>query len=204
MEPLFFNSVSIEIPRENIYKRLGYQKGITQLSGLRQHETEEGILEAAAFVELKACAVITPIDKREGKTIFIGKINFSSGLVSSLLKDSREILFCAVTAGRKIIEEIKKRQKTNLTQAVIFDAVASEMADSGFDWIASYFNQELRRKNQCLTPKRISCGYADFAIENQKKIYDLLKLNKIGVTISSSFMLIPEKSATAVLGVVDI
>jgi len=66
----------------------------------------------------------------------------------------------------------------------------------------NYYNRQLARENKRLTEKRISCGYADFAIENQKKIYFLLKLDKIGINITEKFMLIPEKSATAALGIV--
>ena len=50
-------------------------------------------------------------------------------------------------------------------------------------------------------PRRFSAGYADFKLENQKMIYEKLQMDKIGVTINSGFILLPEKSVTAISGI---
>jgi cobalamin-dependent methionine synthase I len=50
-------------------------------------------------------------------------------------------------------------------------------------------------------PRRFSAGYADFNLENQKAIYDMLQMGKIGVTITPNFILLPEKSVTAISGI---
>jgi hypothetical protein len=202
-KPLIFNSITIPIPKERIYKRLGYSSGMTRLSGQKQKETEKYISDALLFIELKTAAQIFPVDRKKDNLI-IGRKVFKSKLLASLLKNSSKVLLCAVTAGNKIMDEIKNCEQIDLTRAVIFDAVASEMADSAFEWLADYFNRDLLKKRECLTKKRISSGYHDFKIEHQKIIYDLLRLKKIGVSIKKSYMLLPEKSATAVLGVVSI
>jgi cobalamin-dependent methionine synthase I len=101
------------------------------------------------------------------------------------------------------MEEISlATQGKNLTRAVILDAVASEMTDSGLDWIMDYMNQELMRKARRLTKARFSAGYGDFSLENQKAIHTLLRLDKIGVFITDRCILMPEKSVTAVAGIV--
>ncbi|MFA5007948.1 MAG: hypothetical protein WC546_01885 [Candidatus Omnitrophota bacterium] len=200
-EPIFFNQINIEPPLESIYKRLGYRNGATILPEAQRRQTEKIINEALPFIELKGCAAIEQIRKKK-EVVLMGEISMASTLLSSLLKESDEIFLCAATAGEKIINEIKECGKSDLTRAVIFDAVASEMTDGCFGWIINYYNRQLQRAGKCLTDKRISCGYADFSIENQKKIYDLLKLKQIGIDITQQFVLIPEKSATAVLGII--
>ena len=202
-EPTIFNQINVDLPLSNIYKRLGYRNGITAFPKERQKETERIINDTLPLIALKGCALIEAVNKK-GEAIHIGSFSIASKLLSSLLRDSNEIFLCAATAGEKIMKEIKGCSKSNLTRAVILDAVASEMTDAGFEWLINYYNRQLLRTGRRLTDKRISCGYADFAIENQKKIYDLLKLNKIGIDITQQFMLVPEKSATAVLGVIDI
>ncbi|MCK9614911.1 MAG: hypothetical protein M0R48_05325 [Candidatus Omnitrophica bacterium] len=202
-EPIFFNQINVDLPLENIYKRLGYRSGATILSKPQKKETEKIINDALPFIELRGGAVIEPVQKKN-EIISIGGISIASRLLCSLLKESDEVLLCAATAGEKIIKEIKECGKSDLTRAVIFDAAASEIVDACFEWIINYYNRQLQRIDKRLTDKRISCGFADFAIENQKKIYDLLKLKKIGINITQQFMLIPEKSATAVLGVINI
>ncbi len=200
-KPVIFNQINVSPPLEEIYKRLGFRRGMTKISQERRRETEKIINDALAFIELKGCAGIFKIKKGDG-TVSIGKVLIKSRLLYSLLLESGEIFLCAATAGERIMKEIKKRDKNDLTRAVILDAVASEMTDACFNWMMNYYNRQLAREGKRLTKKRISCGYADFAIDNQKKIYCLLKLDKIGINITEQFMLIPEKSATAALGVV--
>jgi hypothetical protein len=202
-KPLFFNSITVSLPKERIYKRLGYRSGTTKLSKVKQKEIEKYIRDALSFIELKAAVLITKADMSL-RGVKIAGIIFRSNLLFSLLKNSDEVLLCAVTAGNRIMDEIKNCEQVDLTRAVIFDAVASEMADSVFDWIVDYFNRDLLKIRKCLTKKRISCGYHDFSIEYQKKIYDLLNLKKMGIKITKSYMLLPEKSATAVLGIISV
>jgi hypothetical protein len=200
-EPVIFNQINVSPPLEDIYKRLGFRNGTTKISQERRKETEKIISDALAFIELKGCAGIFAV-KKDADAVSVGNFLIKSRLLYSLLGESDEIFLCAATAGERIMEEIKRCSKNDLTRAVILDAVASEMTDACFDWMMNYYNRQLARENKRLTEKRISCGYADFAIENQKKIYSLLKLDKIGINITEQFMLIPEKSATAALGII--
>lgn len=201
--PTFFNQIKIDLPLKNIYKRLGYRKGITLLPEIKRKEIERIINDALELLALRGCALIETV-KKNAQTIYNENFSITSGILSSLLKESEEILFCAATSGEGIIKEMKNCSKNDLTRAVILDAVASEMTDSCFDWIINYYNRQLSREGKRLTNKRISCGYADFAIENQKKIYDLLDLGKLHIKITPQFMLVPEKSATAVLGIIKL
>ena len=200
---MFFNSIEIPLPKERIYKRLGYRSRTTKVTEKKQREIDRYICDALDFIELKGAAIIAKINKNTKGINISGKV-FTSKLLSSLLKNSNAVLICAATAGNKIMKEIKNCEQLDLTRAVIFDAVASEMADSVFDWITDYFNRDLLKTRKCLTRKRISCGYHDFSIKYQKKIYDLLNLKKMGIKITKSYMLLPEKSATAVLGIIDL
>jgi len=64
-----------------------------------------------------------------------------------------------------------------------------------------YFNRTLLRENRQLLKKRYSAGYGDLLLETQKTIHRLLQLDRIGIRITDSCMLIPEKSVTAVTGI---
>ncbi len=108
----------------------------------------------------------------------------------------------AATAGPEIVKAISENSTgKDVTAAVVFDAVASEMADSALGWVMNYFNRELARENKQLTLRRFSAGYGDFLLENQKIIYDVLDLGRLGISLSDGYMLIPEKTVTAVAGI---
>ncbi|MFH1318799.1 MAG: hypothetical protein ABIH71_07260, partial [Candidatus Omnitrophota bacterium] len=70
-------------------------------------------------------------------------------------------------------------------------------------WIMNYMNQQLCRENKTITRRRFSPGYSDFILENQRVLYSALKLDKLGVTITSDCILVPEKSVIAVAGILE-
>jgi hypothetical protein len=106
------------------------------------------------------------------------------------------------TAGREIMNAIEEDATgANVTRGIVLDAAASEIVDDALDWIVDYFNQSLRRENRRLLGKRYSAGYGDLFLETQKVIYGLLQLDRIGIEITKSCMLIPEKSVTAITGI---
>jgi hypothetical protein len=199
----FFEKIVIDPPRAKIYQRLGFKKRTTQIPANRRKETDGFIDEAASIISLKGCLLRTPIDKNDGKKIFLaGNLIFDSKKLSSFLSNCEEAVLMGATAGNAIMEVInEKTNQDNLAAAVVYDAAASEIVDAGLDWIMDYLNQQVRRERKTLLPRRFSAGYADFDLTNQKVLYQKLQMEKIGVTITSSFILLPEKSVTAVSGI---
>ncbi|HPV30603.1 MAG TPA: methionine synthase, partial [Deltaproteobacteria bacterium] len=61
--------------------------------------------------------------------------------------------------------------------------------------------RQVRREGLAITSRRFSAGYGDFELENQRIMYERLRLGEIGVEITDSCILIPEKSVTAVAGI---
>jgi len=200
---LFFESIPVAIPRKEIYRRLGFIKGVTQISPSQQEEIEQYINDAQSFINLKGAGLRMPIQKIKGSQIILAAdILFESHQLAALLDTCREIVLMGATAGSDIMaavgEDIAGR---NVTRGVVFDATVSEMVDASLDWIMDYFNRTLLRENRKLLKQRFSAGYGDFFLENQKTIYCLLQLDKLGIQITENCILIPEKSVTAVTGI---
>lgn len=203
MKVIFFDSLNVAIPVKRVYTRLGYAQGKTKLGPAQKDKVESFIEQAGSLLSLKGAASLLPTEKIESGQVFLSKgVCFKSKAVADLLTGCPEVLVMAATAGDKIIQAIQRDSSgENVMRAVVFDAVASETADAGLDWITNYFNSQLSRKNMRLSPRRFSAGYGDFSLENQKTIYKILELEKIGVTLSPEYLLIPEKTVTAICGV---
>lgn len=201
---IFLEKIIIDPPAAAIYSRLGFKKKITSLSSSHQKETNRHIEEAASIIRLQGSFLRLPISNKDGRKIELaGRVSFDSTKLAAFLRGCREAVLLGATAGNPIMEAIRdKTSRGDLTAAVVYDATASEMADAALDWIMDYINRQLRREGKHLLPRRFSAGYADFALENQKIFYEKLQLAKIGVTITPSFLLLPEKSVTAISGVV--
>jgi cobalamin-dependent methionine synthase I len=200
---IFLEKISIDPPREEIYQRLGYKKRTTEISTSQQKETDLFIYEASSFIALKGALLRLAILHNDGEKIILSDhLTFQSRKLATFLRDCGEIVLMGATAGSSIMEAIKeKTRQDDLAAAVVYDATASEMADSALGWMMNYFNQILRREGKTLLPRRFSAGYADFNLKNQKAIHELLQMNKMGVAITSEFILLPEKSVTAISGI---
>ncbi len=203
MEPIFFDSIEIPAPSKEIFRRMGFKRGKTQLSPTQAREIENYMDDALSDIQLKGAGVRIPVCNKS-----VSEIALSSGYIiqsvklANMLSRSNEILLIGATAGPNIMETIRQDStRNNLTRAVVLDAVAGEMADAALDWIIRYFNHELRRENKRLTNGRFSAGYGDFDIENQRWIYKALSLDRLGISLTESLMLIPEKSVTAIMGI---
>jgi len=202
--PVYFNAMRVPLPMKAIYKRLGFKKGVTELNPAEEDKLVATIDEASRVVHLKGAACMLDLVRIDRSGVELeDKTVFTSSALAGMLSGCEQVLLMGATAGQAIMEEIlSATQSENLTRAVILDAVASEMTDSGLDWIMEYINQDLMRKARRLTKSRFSAGYGDFSLENQKPIHALLRLDKIGVFITDRCILMPEKSVTAVAGIV--
>jgi cobalamin-dependent methionine synthase I len=108
----------------------------------------------------------------------------------------------AATGGKTIMDAVEDNQKANMTKAVVLDAAAGEIVDSALDYIMTLYSRELLRESKKLLGKRFSPGYGDLSLEIQKVIYDILNLEKLGITLTGSYMMIPQKSVIAITGII--
>jgi hypothetical protein len=200
---VFFERILINPPYEKIYQRLGFKKRITELSESQKQATDLLIREASSRISLQGMFLRDTINHNDGENVILsGNLTFTSSKLSVFLRDCRELVLMGATAGNAIMEAIKeKTRRDDLAAAVVYDAAASEMTDAALDWIMDYCNQILRREGKSLLPRRFSAGYADFHLDNQKNIYEKLQMDKFGVKINSSYILMPEKSVTAIGGI---
>jgi hypothetical protein len=199
----YFSNISIATPLAQIYRRLGFRKGVTDLSPRDQAETEKYIERALSLIRLQGAGLHLPV-LLEGKASvrLPEEGTFESRRLLKFLGGSDEILLMGATAGPEIMAAIQEDAAgRNVTRGVVLDATASETVDAALDWIMAFYNQTLRRQGKRLLAARYSAGYGDLALENQRTMHRLLALEKIGVEITETCILIPEKSVTAITGV---
>jgi hypothetical protein len=200
---LFFESISVPVPRKNIYRRLGFVKGVTDVPASQQEEIERYIGYASSLIHLKGAGLRMPITEIKGARIILPDgAEFESRHLAKFLAKCGETVLMGATAGREIMNAIEEDANgANVTRGIVLDAAASEIVDAALDWIMDYFSQSLRRENRRLLGKRYSAGYGDLFLETQKTMYRLLQLERIGIEITESCMLVPEKSVTAITGI---
>ncbi|PKN34236.1 MAG: methionine synthase [Deltaproteobacteria bacterium HGW-Deltaproteobacteria-19] len=198
-----FETIPLRTPVREIYRRLGWRSGQTELPEERRQEVDRHIRDAESLIRLRGAARRIPIRRRDtGQTILPGGEVLESGKLSRLLTGCPEILLMAATAGGDIVAAASRETTAgNATRGVVLDAAASEITDAALDWIVAWFNRMLLREGRRLLSKRYSPGYGDLVLESQRVLFDLLELDRIGVSLTNHSLLMPEKSVIALTGI---
>lgn len=112
----------------------------------------------------------------------------------------KALLVCA-TLGGSVDRLLRITQVTDMARAVVIDAMAS----AAIEQVCNSMDHELsERYPGWYMTFRFSPGYGDFPIELQQRFLQLLDApRKIGLTCNDSFLMVPTKSETAVIGLSD-
>lgn len=121
--------------------------------------------------------------------------------IAAHLKGCEYAYILCVTVGIGIDKELRSKMVNSPDIAVIMDACATTAVEQVADMAEQIIRDECAKENNDVT-WRFSPGYGDLPLETQK---DLLKImdtsRKIGLTVTDSFLMVPTKSVSAVLGV---
>jgi hypothetical protein len=199
----YFENIPTVAEERQILLRLGYNIHLTVLNGLHRQKLDDSIRYGAALCKLQGAFCRVPII--EHGTDYVRMVNrqvFHSAQLAKLLSSCSELVLLAATVGSAIGAVIREAISTgDAAQGVILDAVASETADAGLDWLMQLFNQMQAKTGLKLTKHRYSPGYGDLLLDNQQIIYDILALQKLKLTLTPEYILIPEKSVLAIAGI---
>ncbi len=161
--------------------------------------TEAAMKELEAFVRPKYTykAVDISIDKETHNINFLS-FNVVSKNLSRNLRDCKKAVVFAATLGTNADLLIRRYAKSSMTKSVIINACASALIEE----VCDNAQKEIEEQIEGYFRPRFSPGYGDFDLKHQTDITALLNTEKtIGLTLSDSLILLPEKSVTAVMGI---
>ena len=116
------------------------------------------------------------------------------------LEGCDEVAIMGVTLGAMVDNLIRTSQVRNMAEAFILDCGASVLVER----IASDLESCVMREQEKYTTVRYSPGYGDYPVTLQAELIWLMDAHrKIGLTVNKNFMLTPQKSVTAVMGMSD-
>lgn len=123
--------------------------------------------------------------------------------VQELLSGCDKAILMAATIGGDIEKLTRRYEVDDMYKALIVDACASSAVENVCDNFQAELEQKLAVQGKYLTD-RFSPGYGDMPFEQQKQLCEILNTSKlIGVSLSSSGIMIPRKSVTAIMGISD-
>lgn len=134
------------------------------------------------------------------KVLELSDIELKGTSIKRHLEDCEKVIVMAVTLGAGVDILLRRVQITDMALAVIIDSGASILTEQYCDAFQNDIASDIKLH---MTP-RFSPGYGDYPVEEQKKIVKLLETSKlIGLNLTSTNIMIPRKSVTAIIGLAD-
>lgn len=146
------------------------------------------IVQPRSLIKRFACEVLP-----DG--VLVGGVKFVSINLARHLEGCKELLLFAATLGPGLDREIKKMTLESLAWGNAAQAVAASLVEVYCNQtLAAYEAAPLQQRT------RFSPGYGDWDLAEQTKFFRMLDTRSIGLTLTSSGMMAPVKSVTAVVG----
>ncbi|WP_346916407.1 methionine synthase [Clostridium sp.] len=188
--------------KDEVLRYLGYRNQI--LDKVTNDLIEELMDEMRSLIKVRYTYKFFNIMREEDK-IYLSNSNFclTGEDIKKHLDKSEVCALMAVTLGNSVDAKIRYYEKISMTKAVVLDACATTAIEELCDILCEELKEDVQKENKTLT-SRYSPGYGDLPIDIQKKFLTMLSAEKsIGLTASSNSILIPRKSVTAIVGVVE-
>jgi hypothetical protein len=194
-EPVVKWAPLTHMPLAPIYTRLGYREGLSERSAIRT-EYEPLLQHWVAATRIRIFYLFQPLAVQKD-AVRLGTHEFTSRLIAERFARASRALIMAASADPADFEKIQQfADAGDLKTSVVLDAVLSEKVDFALDFLETEIKVQFRREGQLLGG-RLSCGYGDFKLENQRYLFDALGLARYGLTLDDRLILHPEKTVTA-------
>jgi len=191
------NITKVEIPYDELLARLGYLKAKTKLDAKTETLIKENSQFAEKLIKPKIAVVSANIEIRGNIVFFEDGYKIESSNIAKLLNGCFKAVGLAVTIGSAIEHKRDALIAAKETfAALIFDAAGSVAVEE----LISEADNQLKAK-EIHTTKRFSPGYGDWHISAQADFLKWIGADKIGIALTPNFLMKPEKSVSAIIGV---
>ncbi len=133
-------------------------------------------------------------------TVTVDDTDFESKSLSKHLENAKEGIIISATLGVEADNIIRREMVLGTLNASVAQAVATAMIEDYLDSVC----KGLERQYSVSFLPRFSPGYGDWALNEQTKILNLSGgYKQCGITLTESYMMLPTKSVTAIVGITD-
>ena len=117
-----------------------------------------------------------------------------------MLADCPQCAVLLCTLGAEFDRWMRQLSLRDMARAVMLDALGSALVEAGCDAAEDAIRARFPGKH--LTD-RFSPGYGDLPLDVQPRLLALGGGARIGVTLTDSLLMLPQKSVTAIVGIAD-
>ena len=157
---------------------------------------DECIAELLPLLSYKVCWRFFPV-AANGEELDLGFVKVKSKSLAANLSGCETILLFAATVGIAPDRLVAKYGRISPVKALFCQAIGAERIEA----LCDAFCKEIASQEGTLRP-RFSPGYGDLPLQLQSDIFAVLDCSrKIGLSLTSSLLMTPTKSITALAGI---
>lgn len=168
-------------------------------------EQMQGTLKAQSVYTSFPLEIVYPDQSAECGDVALpiikfGEVQFASKYLAKNLAGCSRVILIASTIGPMADNLIRRFTKLDAARAAIMQAAGAMFIESYLDQLNAQLEQEAAEQDFKLH-SRFSPGYGDVSLEVQRHFFSLLPCTqRIGLTLTDSLVMAPEKSVTAFIG----
>jgi len=188
----------MQLDRAETLRYLGY--------GTHAPDERTDALIAECAKELEALPTVRHVERSFSDLVWspegvsVGGASFASRRLAETLSGCGQAVVLCATLGAAADRLRMRYIRTDLTKAAVMDAAQSAYIEQVCDAVCADLRQRYAPQGLSPTP-RFSPGYGDFALSEQPMLLALANApRRIGLTCSETFLLTPQKSVTAIIG----
>lgn len=190
----------VKIDKLEVLRYLGYSN---QVIDKDLHELIDKLIESVQDrVCAKTCLSLYDLDKQDrGILLRNTSLVLTGNDIKKCLEKCDKVYLLAVTLGFEMEKLINESKVFGVLNSVILDSIATAYVEQVCDKIEDEIYNECRNLNKGIS-FRYSPGYGDLPLNIQSDFIKVLDATRrIGLSVSSSDILIPRKSVTAIIGI---
>ncbi len=189
----------LEIDRKEVLRYLGY--GREQADGQILALLETVIEELERTARPRHLQREFELELLEGDRIFGGCFLVKSQALRRNLEDCERVIVFAATLGAEVDYLLQRYGRLQMSRAVVLQAASAAMIEAYCNLVCKELAERYEAQGLYLRP-RFSPGYGDLPLDCQPDLLNALEAGKrIGIKLTESFLMMPSKSVSAVIGV---
>ena len=196
------SALGVVVQKKALYGLLRFRKGTTELDGRVEKLVDETMREGRSLLDTAAVRrnVVIEVTGEGCVEIDVGWLKLTGRSIAGHLEGSSRGTLMAVTIGGGISARVGELSEAGeITRAAILDAFGSEAVEALADLLTARIASDAKRAD-CTLTGRFSPGYGDLSLDHQSGLLEYVEAARIGISLSETMAMVPEKSITAVIG----
>ncbi|MEG0283271.1 MAG: vitamin B12 dependent-methionine synthase activation domain-containing protein [Erysipelotrichales bacterium] len=185
----------MKLDYNEILRYLGYEG---ELDNATKEMIDKGLEVVEKYASFKHIYRIYDLELRKNEIEF-NNLVIPSRVLPNYFVNCKQILILGATLGLELDKQIKKLEITDMSLALVVNAVATEYMEKNLEKLC----HDIEEDNKYYT-SRFSIGYHDVSITHQPDLIKMIDATKlIGINVLESYLMVPSKSVSAMIGISD-